>query len=99
MKKELPKQLLRIEVAEYCVKSLTSCERIHRKLLEHPERLGINGSYFRFNVPQGMFEIGLEEWEKLGDMIALTENYMDYSDVRRCKEAVAQLLLGPQLAS
>ena len=99
LQKGLPKLSFRIELAEYCVDSLISCETIHRRIAEHPERLGIEGRYFRFNVPQGMSTIGLEEWEKIGDMIALTKNYMTHGDVRNSKETVARFLLKPQLAS
>lgn len=99
LRKALPKLSFQVEVAEYCVDSLTSCETIHRRLAEHPDRLGIDGKYFRFNVPQGMSKIGLEEWEKVGDMIALTKNYMAHGDVRNSKETVARFLLEPQLAS
>ena len=97
MKKGLPKQLFRIQVAEYCVACITSCERIHRRLAEEGEGYGIGGSYFRFNVPQGMSKIGLDEWEKIGDMITLTKNYMR-ADARTSKEAVAKVLLEPQYA-
>jgi hypothetical protein len=43
--------------------------------MEQAKRLNIHGSYFRFDVPQGMSTIGLEDWEKLKDMIALTTQY------------------------
>lgn len=72
---------------------------IHRRLAEHPDRLGIDGKYFRLNVPQGISTIGLEEWEKIGDIIALTKNYMAHGDIRNFKETVARFLLEPQLAS
>ena len=97
MKKGLSKQSFRIEVAEYCVECITSCERIHRRLAEDGEGYGIGGSYFRFNVPQGMSKIGLEEWEKTGDMITLAKNYMR-GEARTSREAVARFLLEPRLA-
>ena len=97
MKKGLPKQF-RIAVAEYCVECLTSSDRVHRRLAEEGEVYGIGGKYFRFNVPQGMSKIGLEEWEKIGDMITLTRNYMK-GDARTSRETVARLLLEPRLAS
>lgn len=97
MKKGLPKQSFRIEVAEYCVECITSCERIHRRLAEDGEGYGIGGSYFRFNVPQGMSKIGLEEWERIGDMITLAKNYMR-GEARTSREAVASFLLEPRLA-
>ena len=97
MKKGLPRHSFRIEVAEYCVECITSCERINRRLAEEGEGYGIGKSYFRFNIPQGMSKIGLEEWEKIGDMITLAKNYMR-GDARTSREAVARFLLEPQVA-
>jgi Patatin-like phospholipase len=91
----LPNVAFTAAVAEYCVQCLTSCERIHRRINENPERLGLGQNYFRLNVPQGMSKIGLEEWRKLGDMIALTKDYMDSGEMRRMKLRIAFLLLNP----
>jgi hypothetical protein len=96
LRKGLPKVSFNIAVAEYFVASLTSCEKTHRKISEHPEKLGIAGKYFRFNVPQGLSDIGLEEWKKMGDVIASTNKYTSHGDVRRSKEKVARLLLEPE---
>jgi predicted acylesterase/phospholipase RssA len=83
------KPLFQLEVAKYCVECLTSCERVHREIAER----NLDGTYFRLNVPQGMSAIGLDEWRKLGEMIALTQEYMDHSDVRSMKIVIAKLLL------
>jgi hypothetical protein len=40
------------------------------------------------NVPQGMATIGLAEWDKLGDMIALTNRYMDHGDMKKNCSAI-----------
>jgi Patatin-like phospholipase len=90
----------KLEVARYCVASLTSCEKIHRDISEkYPDRIVPHRNYFRFNVPQGMSKIRLDEWEKLGDIRALTEEYMDHGDILEQKKTVARFLLNPQLAS
>jgi hypothetical protein len=73
-----------------------SCK--HLQLRKQANRLGIDGNYFRFDVPQGMSKIGLEEWEKIGDMIALTKDYMDHWDWE-AKETAAQRLLDPNITS
>jgi hypothetical protein len=86
-------------VAEYCVKCLTSCEIVHRELSENPEKIILEGNYFRLNVPQGMSKIGLAEWEKLEDMIALTDSYMDHGESLRRSREIARLLLNPLSAS
>jgi Patatin-like phospholipase len=87
-----------IDVAEWCVALLTSSHSKHLQLKKQAKRLGINETYFRFNVPQGMSRIGLDDWEKLHDMIALTEPYMTY-DKSEEKELVAKRLLNPSIVS
>ena len=59
----------------------------------------LEGNYFRLNLPQGMSKIGLAEWEKLEDMISLTDNYMDHGETLPRNRKIARLLLNPQLAS
>lgn len=99
LQKLAPQASFQLEVAKYCVASLTSCEKIHREISEKfPERIVPNRNYFRFNVPQGMSKIGLEEWKKVGDIIALTEDYMDHGEILEQKKTVARVLLNPQLA-
>jgi hypothetical protein len=88
-----------LDVAEYCVSALTSCERIHRKLNEHPATFAQEGNYFRVNVAQGMSKIDLEEWKKIPDMVALTKDYMENDgDVLRRKQKIAELLLQEAIA-
>jgi len=78
---------------------LTSCEITHREVAENPERIILGGNYFRLNVPQGMSKIGLDEWDKLEDMIALTKSYMTHPDLSKSKQRIAKLLQNPQIAS
>jgi hypothetical protein len=87
-----------INVAEWCIALLTSSHSKHLQLMEQAKRLNIYGSYFRFDVPQGMSTIGLEDWEKLKDMIALTTQYMTYG-IQDKKESVVKRLLYPNVAS
>jgi hypothetical protein len=83
-------------IAEYAVQCLASCELVHLEIVEHPDRVILEGNYFRLNVPQGMSEIGLAEWTKLREMKALTNQYMDNGDKRREKRRIAALLRDPQ---
>jgi predicted acylesterase/phospholipase RssA len=94
-----PKHAFKLDVAEYAVKCLTSCELIHREVAEHCDRDILEGNYFRLNVVQGMSAIGLAEWDKLGTMIALTNRYMDNGDKRNEKRRITELLRDPQRAS
>ena len=92
------KTAFNISVAKWCVALLTSSHNKHLYLKQQARILNIHGNYFRFDVPQGMSTIGLEDWEKLQDMIALTTSYMTYG-IQDEKEDVAQRLLNPNIAS
>jgi len=94
-----PGHAFKLAVAEYAVKCVTSCELIHREVSQNPDREILEGNYYRLNVPQGMSAIGLAEWDKLGDMIALTNRYMDHGDMKKKKQRIAELLRDPQRAS
>lgn len=94
-----PKAAFQLEVAKYCAASLTSCEKVHRDVSDkYPDHVVPNRNYFRFNVPQGMSAIGLEEWKKVGDIIALTQDYMEHGEIEERKKAIAKVLLNPQFA-
>jgi Patatin-like phospholipase len=92
-----PKESFQSDIAKYCVDSLMSCEKIHREVSSYPHMIP-HRNYFRFNVPQGMSEIGLAEWNKIEDIIALTETYMEHEEIVGWKIMVADLLLNPQVA-
>jgi predicted acylesterase/phospholipase RssA len=94
-----PKNLFKLAVAEYAVRCLTSCEMIDREIAERPHRHVLDGNYFRLNVPQGMGAIGLAEWDKLKQMIALTNRYMEHGEMRDRKQKMANLLRHPERAS
>jgi len=50
------------------------------------------GVYRRFNVDQGMQDVGLEQWEKLDEVRSHTEQYMRMAEVNpTLKAAVAAL--------
>ena len=94
-----PKRAFQLAVAEYAVQCLTSCEMVHREISEHPDRDILDGNYFRLNVLQGMSTIGLDEWDKLKIMIALTDRYMQHGEMKKSKRKIANLLRYPQRAS
>jgi hypothetical protein len=52
------------------------------------------GVYFRFNVEQGLQDIVLSDWEKLGDVTAHTAHYMLFTEVDQKMEAAVAALLG-----
>jgi Patatin-like phospholipase len=84
------------DIAKYCVDSLMSCEKMHRDVSSHPHIIP-HMNYFRFNVPQGMSEIGLAEWKKSEDIIALTETYMEHEEIIRWKVKIADRLLNSEV--
>jgi predicted acylesterase/phospholipase RssA len=86
-------------VAEYAVQCLTSCEMVDREIAENKNHDILEGNYFRLNVPQGMATIGLAEWDKLKNMIALTNRYMEHGEMKTPKRKMADLLQHPQRAS
>ena len=61
------------------------------------KRMIVDDNYFRLNVPQGMSKIGLDEWDKLEDMNALTNSYMTNGEIKKLEQAIAKLLQNPQL--
>jgi patatin-like phospholipase/acyl hydrolase len=62
------------------------------------DRIKDEENYFRFDISQGMSEIGLKEWEKMSDVIDLTQAYMEHWSMKGRRLKVAKLLLNPQSA-
>jgi hypothetical protein len=91
----LGKTAFKISVATWCVELLTSSEVAHRQVLRKVDMLKIE-SHFRFNVPQSMSKIGLNEWKKIEDMSALTRDYMR-SDPKLI-DLVGRILLNPSIS-
>jgi hypothetical protein len=93
------KTSFQLEIANYCVASSISCEKIHRDISsQFPDRITSYKNYFRLNVLQGISDVGLEEWKRVGDIIALTESYMEHEEIKERKIIIAKLLLNPQMA-
>jgi hypothetical protein len=83
------------ELARFCLECVTNCERIHRRISESPERFGLEGKYFRLDVPQGFADIGPTEWEKAGDIAALALDYMNQGTVSLWKKCMSRILVDP----
>jgi hypothetical protein len=90
-----PKEVFEIAVAQYCVNCAISCERTHEDVSRNWNRHDTQGKYFRLNVPQGMAKIGLQEWEKLTTIAALTYDYMESSEIQQLKREIAKQLRDP----
>jgi hypothetical protein len=88
-----PKLEFRLKAAKYCAECVTSCERVHVDIDRNLLSNGLDGKYFRLNIPQGMGKIQLEEWKKCGDIEALAMDYMESGEGLRAKQMVAKILL------
>jgi patatin-like phospholipase/acyl hydrolase len=58
------------QVAEVYMRIATQCEKTHREMLRKNE---LKGKYFRFNVQQGLQNISLEEYGRLGEVRVHTD--------------------------
>jgi hypothetical protein len=52
----------------------------------------VKPAYFRFNVEQGLEEVGLEEWEHFERLVTATNTYLGThrKDIRACANALLQ---------
>jgi hypothetical protein len=68
----------------------TETENTARKFIERWARHFDEKRYFRFNVEQGLQDIGLDEYKKKGNIEAATEEYITHREryfrVRDCIE-------------
>ena len=70
------------------------------EVMERADKDLLNGDYyFRLNVPQGMSTIGLDEWNKMEDMTALTISYIQRPGRVKPELNITKLLRRPQVAS
>lgn len=71
-------KVLPLDVVSVLKKIATDCERIAQDMAGRFE--ADPGVYFRFNVDQGLQNVGLGDWEKLNDVAAHTHAYMRLHD-------------------
>lgn len=67
----------------------TDSERVAQEM---ETRFHGTGVYFRFNVDQGLQNVGLTDWERLSDIFAHTQAYTQLVDVKRRMGMVAQAI-------
>jgi len=65
------------------------------ELANNPYDESLGFPYYRFNVPAGMDEIGLEEWKKMTKMGALARGYLATRSVETIVEECAKTLFNP----
>ncbi|KAJ7077531.1 FabD/lysophospholipase-like protein [Mycena belliarum] len=81
------------DVVEAMIKIATECETTHEEIVKRFD--GMKGVYFRFNVEQGMQDIKLEEWGRLGEVTAHTDSYTSGTEVSRKLEEAVRVLQEP----
>ena len=69
-----------ISLAPVLVQIATNCEKTHREVLQFYHENDAKDRYYRFNVHQGLQEIGLDEWKKIGEIRAHTDRYLRSRD-------------------
>lgn len=75
----------------------TNSESTHRRVWgeAHSQDESAQFPYFRFNVDEGMEDIGLEEWKKVIDMTGMTRGYLDEPEVKADLKNCARGLVSP----
>lgn len=86
------------DVAKTLVRMATETELTAEEfLLDHAD-LGLGGSYFRFNVPRGLEEVGLQEYTAVPTIASATMSYLESCEasgqiaecVRRLQTSVSE---------
>ncbi|KAJ7478855.1 acyl transferase/acyl hydrolase/lysophospholipase [Mycena galericulata] len=73
-KPSLLKRLFPLDVVEAIKGIATDCEKEHQFFAHHFD--SVPHVYFRFNIERGMQDIQLNQWEKLGDVVGNTRQYI-----------------------
>ncbi|KAL5590523.1 hypothetical protein FOBRF1_014080 [Fusarium oxysporum] len=79
------------------VKILTDSEDTAEKFVKSPfgRQLESSGRYFRFNVPQGLLTLKLDEWKETEKLNAATTEYLSKSGTGNLVQLCAQALNDP----
>lgn len=84
-------RLLSTEAVAVAKNLVTDGERIAEEMAARFQDTGI---YHRFNVDQGMQNIGIDHWERLGEVAAHTRAYIDKVEIGRRIDQATQLITG-----
>jgi hypothetical protein len=86
-------------VAKACAAIATDCEKTHENVLRLVNtsiqfcNLPSNVPYARFNVDQGMQDVGLEEWKMMSKVVTHTQNYLSKEEVKEKKRQCIENIL------
>jgi len=85
-----------LDVVDAMRKIATDCEASAQDAAQRFEHTP--GIYFRFNVDQGLQDVGLEQWDKLDEVRAHTGQYIQMVDVNpRLKDVVVAICGRPSV--
>jgi len=89
-KPNLFQRLLPLKVVDAMRKIATDCEESAQVVARRFQHT--SGVYFRFNVEQGLQAVGLEQWERLNEVRAHTQQYIRMAEVNtRLQAAVVAI--------
>jgi hypothetical protein len=91
------------DVARTLVRMATETELTAEEFLLDHAHLGLEGSYFRFNVPRGLEEVGLQEYSAVPTIASATMSYLEGHEtsglVLRCFQRFKEQVSGKPLDS
>ena len=88
-------RVLPLKVVDAIQRMATDCEASAQVAVRHFERTP--GIYFRFNVEQGLQEVGLEQWERLNEVSAHTGQYIWMVDIDQMLDAAVASICARQM--
>ena len=77
------------EVVETLKNIATETETTETRFYNNHRFLGIDGRYFRFNVDRGLYDVGLDDSEKMGEIEASAKAYLE---APRVKDLITRFL-------
>ena len=90
----IERNIVPIGVIKAVVAISTDCEETAQQMEKRFKHWP--GTYFRFNVDQGLQKVKLGDWEKLGQVADLTRHYIHLEEVDRKLDRAVQALLERQ---
>lgn len=86
----LPQRVLSTPAIITMKNMATDCERVAEDMSKRFK--GIPGFYFRFNVDQGMQNVGVDEWEKRSELAGHTKAYMRKEETNQRMDQAARAI-------
>ena len=83
------------QVAENLLHIATEADETARKFLSSHSHIGLQGRYFRFNVPRGLESVKLDEYEDKAKIAAATKAYLVETSTELSVKACASILQNP----